>query len=525
MGLAGRNTRSRRTFLRLGASSAALVALSGLPQGWRLPFLVGNTAVASTTTGSWTDPPVRRSTNGVLETQLHASRSMVYVAGRPVLATVYEGSLPAPTLRVRVGERLDVTLFNDLAQPTNLHFHGSHVSPGGNADNIFIHLNPGESFRYQYDLPADQAPGLHWYHPHAHGTNEEQVFGGLAGPIIVEGAIDDLQGIAGLQERLLFLQRIVPGADGQTTDVNDERTSEARGPVGYRLISGQYQPTLAIRPGETQRWRIANASANNFFRLSLQGHQFHLIARDGNPMSQVQTVDELIMAPGQRREVLVQGGALGTYELKTLPFKWGFGTEPEVLLGYLKTEGDAVPSQPLPAALIPSLDLRDAPVDTKREFRLDIQQTLDPREPLFLVDGKGFDDGRTDIVGYLDTTEEWTIHNDSDDWHPFHIHINPFQTVAVNGVPVDNFGLEDTSLVPPNGGSLTIRTQFKDFTGAFVWHCHILRHEERGMMQVVQVINQGDTPEPPPSGHGSPHHQIPGREGDDRRGYEFVCPI
>jgi len=277
-----------------------------------------------------------------------------------------------------------------------------------------------------------------------------------------------------------------------------------------------------MRPGETQRWRIANASANDFFRLSLQGHQFHLIGRDGNPMSQIQTVDELLIAPGQRREVLIQSGPIGTYEFKALTYQWGFDTDPEVLIGYLKSEGDAASYQPLPATLLPSPDFRHATVDRKREFTMGMDVKW-PGNALFLVDGKVFDASRTDVVANLNATEEWTLHNETEDWHPFHIHINPFQTIAINGKPVDNFGLEDTASVPP-GGSLTMRTKFEDFTGAFVWHCHILQHEEGGMMQVIQVVREGETAPAPPGGHGAPEHQMPGHESA-LGGYPFICPI
>jgi suppressor of ftsI len=178
------------------------------------------------------------------------------------------------------------------------------------------------------------------------------------------------------------------------------------------------------------------------------------------------------------------------------------------VLGRLEVAGSPQELQPLPATLFSSPDLRLERVDQSRRFTLTIQQTADPNEPLFLVDGAAFDADRVDVVSYLDTVEEWTIVNPSADFHPFHIHVNDIQTIAVNGQPVDNFGYEDTVLVPPNGGTMTMRTRFEDFTGRLVWHCHILRHEERGMMQVIEVRRKGAplapaVPPPPAPAHGS----------------------
>src|SRR5207249_2037437 len=152
----------------------------------------------------------------------------------------------------------------------------------------------------------------------------------------------------------------------------------------------------------------------------------------GNPMSRVQTLDELLLGPGQRREALVQGGPAGAYVLRSLEFQWGFETEPEVVMGTLISEGEAQSLQPLPDTLFPSPDLRLEPVDATRRFTLTIQQTDDPNEPLFLVDGEAFDAERVDVVTRVGALEEWTIINPSNDFHPFHIHVNDIQTIAVN---------------------------------------------------------------------------------------------
>ncbi|HEY5155216.1 MAG TPA: multicopper oxidase domain-containing protein, partial [Acidimicrobiales bacterium] len=117
-------------------------------------------------------------------------------------ALTYNGSTPGPTMRVRPGDVLTVTLDNRLDAPTNLHTHGLHVSPGGDSDNIFVMVEPGRQHTYRYEIPADHPSGTFWYHPHHHGLVAPQVFGGLAGAIIVEDAIDRLPELTAATSRL-----------------------------------------------------------------------------------------------------------------------------------------------------------------------------------------------------------------------------------------------------------------------------------------------------------------------------------
>ena len=469
---------SRRDFLGLSASVVAGVGVGAL--------LVPSAEVAvARPANAFTEPELRRSRNGVLETTLEAKVGPVQVAGRPVTATVYEGTYPGPTLRVRGGDVVKVKLVNRLDEMTNLHVHGLHVSPLGNSDNVLLHVMPGETFDYEYQIPRDHSPGLYWYHPHFHGDSEAQVFGGLAGAIVIEGELDRLPGVAGLQERLLVIQSIQFTPEGTVAP-----GSSWDNDTFLRLVNGQLNPTLGIRPGETQRWRIANVSADNYYRLQLDGHQLHQISSDGNTLGEVWTRDEVLMGPGERVEVLVQGGAPGTYQLWTRPFDEGFTKEPNVLLATVVASGVVEMPRPLPTTLIPFDDLRNAAIDVRRETTFSV--TSDPK---FLIDGKEFDENRVDQTVRLGATEEWVIHNDSDEWHPFHIHVNDFQVVAINGEPVAAHGHEDTTPIPPRG-SITMRTRFVDFPGKFVYHCHILGHEDAGMMAIVEVVDGQLTDQP-----------------------------
>ncbi len=269
------------------------------------------------------EPPVLRSADGRLDVTLEAQFGPAVMGGRAVTTYTFNGHAPGPTMRLHPGDSLGVTLTNQMDQPTNLHTHGLHVSPAGNSDNVFVHLMPGETFNYEYAIPHDDAsglyiPGLYWYHPHMHGYSSDQVSGGMAGALIVEGALDALPGIRDVPERLLVIQATQFDADGAMI-------SFPKMDVIAIFVNGQAHPAIEIAPGETQRWRIINASAFTFLNLALDGHQLHQIASDANPLREVRSRDQIVMAPGERVEVLIQGGPEGVYALQSLP--WGADLE------------------------------------------------------------------------------------------------------------------------------------------------------------------------------------------------------
>lgn len=432
------------------------------------------------------EPPVRASSSGFLQTSLEAKVVPHTFAGMTAVTAVYESQFPGPTLRVKPGDQIKIHLNNQLDQITNLHLHGFHVSPSGNSDNIFIHIQPGEGFDYAYELPNDHPSGLYWYHPHFHTLTTPQVSAGMAGAIIVEGELDQIPGIAGARERLLLLHATELDPNGQLT------TFFNRNQVHYlRTVNGQINPTFTIQPGETQRLRIGNISDSTWFRLKLDGHQLHQIAKDGNTFNRLWTRDEILIGPAERIEVLIQGAAPGTYALRTLPFDQGFAVNPEVVLATLISEGDPVQPETLPDNLLPFEDLRYVPVDLQREFSFQVLPRDDPQRANFEINSLLFDENRVDVTVPLNSTEEWVLKNPSNVFHPFHIHINPFQVVRVNGQDVAPHSYEDTSTIPPRG-EVVIRSRFLDYTGKYVFHCHILPHEDAGMMSVVEVVPADD---------------------------------
>ena len=429
------------------------------------------------TTGEpFAEPPVLRSADGRLDVTLEARHEPVTVAGRDVTTYSYNGQIPGPTMRLQPGETLGISLTNRLGEMTNFHTHGLHVSPSGNSDNVLTFFEPNEQVELAFDIPRDGTsglyiPGFYWYHPHLHGMTAEQVNGGMAGALIVEGALDELPELKGLTERLFILR----GAHFPDADLTV-------------FVNNQVQPTVSIAPGETQRWRILNASVGTFMNLALDGHVLHQIASDANPLREVRSREEIVLAPGERVEILVQATAAGRFNFRSLA--WGqdleFQAQPEYPIATLICDGPNVKAAALPTTLFPFEDLRKATIDRQRE--LVFSQTLDPFVPV--IDGHPFDHDRVDQRVNLGATEEWVLRNTSSDTHPFHIHVNDFQVVSINGEPVDAYSWEDTTPIP-EFGEIVIRTRFLDFTGKYVYHCHILSHEDLGMMGIVEVVDDG----------------------------------
>ncbi|SNT64769.1 Multicopper oxidase [Streptosporangium subroseum] len=174
---------------------------------------------------------------------LVVEQRVVRLAGQNVRALTYNGDYMPPTIRLRPGDQLDLTLVNRLGEHTNLHTHGWYVSPGGNSDNIYLHIMPGQTFHYTYRLPKDLAPGTYWYHSHAHPVSEPQVFAGLSGAIVIDGLNRYLPpGLRNIGERLIALKDFqVHGGAIPTTNINSDAPTT-------RTVNGLVNPIMNIRP-------------------------------------------------------------------------------------------------------------------------------------------------------------------------------------------------------------------------------------------------------------------------------------
>lgn len=435
-------------------------------------------------------PAYRKSKKGELSVRLRAEEVPTQINGQTYVSATYNGKYPGPLLVVCPGDLLRVNLRNALdpaewagphAGLTNLHTHGFHVSPRRPQDNIFVTIDPGKRYQHQYKIPRDHPPGAYWYHPHLHGQVNAQVTGGMAGGILVRGGLDGDPNWVDIPTRDLVVTQTALG-DGET--IKPGPTGPFVPPGSQLFVNGALNPEIDIQPGELQRWRIYNLTAGSFLNLDLEGQPFRVIATDGNYLPRITEREEMLLGPASRREILVVGGEQGMAELQQLPFT-PFGSEvPGQTLATLNSAGPAVGAD-LPPRRLPETqpDLRDDKVASRHEI------VYSQQPPNFFINGQQFEDDPQNVMETLklNKTSEWTITNTTGFWHTFHIHINDFQITERNGVPVGGIEQEDNVSIPP-GESVTMRYRPTQFTGRFVFHCHVLGHEDNGMMAVVQVV-------------------------------------
>ena len=459
-------------------------------------FAVACTKQAGPLLDDMPNPAVRQSANGVLATSLTMSnKSHDIDSGLYLQSASYDGGIPGPTLIVNPGDSLQIALTNNIDLPpnlpvgsmdprlSNLHCHGMHVSPLGNSDNPLISMAPGATYNYTMQIPTNHTGGFFWYHPHHHGTVAWQIANGMQGAIIVRGALDLVPEVAAARDRILMIANIKLDPITGTVPVMTETA------VDLFLVNGKVRPTIHMRPGEVQRWRMCAASGSRYFPLALDSHNLHQIALDGSPLAAPQSVSELMLIPGQRAEVLVQAGAVGTYLLRKKPFQ-NANMEPaipEVVLAEIVVSGAPL-NMALPTTLVPVNPDPGAPV-ALRNWSFD---AISAMPPVFGINMLPFDPTRIDATPLLGSIEEWTIQDGSGMHHPFHLHTNSFLVTAINGLPVAMPVWRDTVNVPAYG-TVTVKIAFEDFPGPTVLHCHLLEHEDFGMMTIINTLV------PPPS--------------------------
>ncbi|HEV8042582.1 MAG TPA: multicopper oxidase domain-containing protein [Bryobacteraceae bacterium] len=589
-------------------------------------------------------------------TQAVRSVAVIAQAGyqcRPMKVRYYEGAQPAtgakwphnphipgpgPVLRAQIGDEIAIHLLNDINPAefpqvarddhacnvinqisptggsveiypaadtppscfhgfniTNLHYHGTHVTPDGHGDNVMIDVVPqsqkltpaqeqenqkrkseGELpiyyrgrfenfFKLTPPPPPDdpskpmhmgQAPGTHWYHAHKHGSVAMQLLNGMAGAFIIEGEFDEQldQLMPGLKksEKVLVIQQL-----GDTIAITPATPSQVMitgiGGNPFPVVNGQVEPTIEMHAGEIQRWRFVNATmsqtayisywflgqdvydANNL-TPSNRGYvpEIRQIAYDGVQLAPERYADpafgqaqQFTLAPANRVDILVQAPATAGRSLL-------------VFQAISPTAGTPTPAPKDPILL--RLNVIDSPVSgiqlpTPAQFpKIPAWLQWDEKDPRNAIkkkrtltfnndahgrpaiDGHAFDGVLTRQEVYLNDAEEWTLENN---WftsiHPFHIHVNPFQVLEIFDPYASSqvqltppYNWHDTIAIPPlkfnadgsyTPGRVRIRSRFLDFPGTFVLHCHILDHEDRGMMQEVDVVDPAAPKLPPPNLH------------------------
>jgi FtsP/CotA-like multicopper oxidase with cupredoxin domain len=426
-------------------------------------------------------------------------------------------------------------MFPAAFNTTNLHTHGLHVSPTGNSDNVLLNVPPGTSFPYEIKVPANHPPGSFWYHAHAHGSTSIQVGSGMAGALILDddpAKIPPTLRAANAAEKILVLETILYNRNGELNQItalfpsptNPSDCSKPGNPDTWLcsmrqvMINGQITPVITMRPGEVQRWRLIDAAFRESFNITLEGHPLHEIALDGLYLGHVDTWPTgkpIELQPGYRSDVLVQASETpGTYRLINgqLPAARAVDAvarSNEEVIALVKVEGEPV-SMALPTnqemaqlAPFPGVDLRKS-ANGVQEVAFKLGSDLQQGRNYFQVNYQSFDSMLPRTV-VLNSTDQWSLTTVGDPAadngipplpHVFHIHVNPFQMVRTDPAGADELVWKDTVLVPTGTGpnnqtisqTVNVYTRYTDYIGQFVLHCHILDHEDLGMMQVVEVV-------------------------------------
>ena len=401
-------------------------------------------------------------------------------------AFAYDGRVPGPTLELREGDSVIVHFRNDLPEPSTVHWHGLHL-PFAADGSPFHPVPPGGRFDYVFTIRPGTA-GTYWYHPHPHQLTGAQMARGLYGAIIVRAADDPLP--VSMPERLLVLSDNRFRADG-SVDLPDAsspqgRMDEENGREGdVLLVNGRIMPTLGIRSGEVQRWRVVNASAARIYRLAIPGQTLLHIGSDGGLFERPREVQEILLGVGERVELLVRGtGAPGArtvmrtlsydrYIPQTRPAGWDVSHD---LLALQYTSEPPLAPVALPGRLrvVPALDTTKA---TATRVMVLTQH---------MINGQHMDMARVDVRAPLGATEIWEVENLVGMDHPFHLHGFQFQVLDRNGVPEPYPSWKDVVNVPRHETARFI-VRYDDYAGKWMFHCHILDHEDRGMMGVLEV--------------------------------------
>jgi len=433
---------------------------------------------------------------------------------------------------------------------TNLHFHGLTIPPVCHQDDVLhTSIQPNDPpFEYRFRIPENEAPGLYWYHPHIHGFTKEQVLGGASGALIVEGIERADKAVAGLPERVLIIRdqdllnpnappsKSEPVVPHMLVDHDGDAANNGTGfgkpakdlsinfvPVPYP----DYPPAqIEMKPDEQQLWRVVNASGLTYLNLEVlflhKPQLLGLVAIDGVPMNTaglardfVDWQTHLAVPPGARVEFIVNGppeGEAGLLVTRTVDTGPGGENDPNRALAIITASKDAPepPSseppalaEPLPSSPVPWLG-SVAPVRVRRLYFS--EKLLEPNNPnsatefYLTVDGQPpaqFDpkSGIPNIIVKQGTVEDWVIENRSSELHAFHIHQLHFLLLDYRGKPVNEPFLRDTVNVPYYDGralqypSVRLRMDFRDPTivGDFPYHCHLLEHEDGGMMGLIRV--------------------------------------
>ncbi len=466
------------------------------PEGWN----AGLEMVAAADTNP--DPRV-------VEINLEARVARVEIApGQAVDAWTYGGRIPGPLIRLRVNDRLIVHFTNALPEPTTVHWHGLRVPlrmdgvPGISQPPV----KPGESFTYDFVVPD---AGLFWYHPHV--MSAAQVGFGLYGALLVD---DPNDGVGVADELVMVLSDIALNEKGAL------ESPEAGGSIAnvfgregpHVLLNGRKQSSLPVRSGAPQRWRIVNTAKSRYFNLDLGGLMFRQIGGDGGLQEYASERDTLLLAPGERADVIVTPRLKPgeSIVLRSVLVNRGLFTF-EGRFPYddlLTLTGSDVPPYSGPAS--PSVRRAIEPLLLANATKVDLELALDqPPDavPEYSIQGQLYSARHKALGARIGETQVWTVTNATKWSHPLHLHGLFFQVLDDKGEPVRPLAWKDTVDIPFEQ-TVRLAVRFDDregVTGAWMLHCHILDHAEAGLMGVVQVSSANAGAGSADAGHDGEH--------------------
>lgn len=451
-----------------------------------------------------------------------------FTGGKAVPVVGYGGGYMGPALRLKRGTRPRVRLVNRLDRPTNVHWHGLLV-PGRQDGGSHPGVAPGAT--WEADLAVDQPAATLWYHAHVHGRTTRDVHDGLAGLLIVEDGSSARLGLPstwGVDDIPLVLQDRLFDAEGRPQAPDLAATGE-HGFRGPTMIVNGVTDAVARVPRRLVRLRLLAAGSARTFRLAFEDQRpIRLIATDAGLLPAPVELAGLVLSPGERAEILVDFTD-GATRLMTAPddheHRVGADvmTMPDVVTGLVPLVAfdvidDRAPAAPLPTKLVelPALPRSTAGLP-RRRFELRVRPnpaaaamaghdhgashgsmthgghamaTDAPSEPpvLLTINGRAFAMGRIDAAVKLGTTEVWEIVS-PDMAHPFHLHGAHFRVLSEDGDPPKlwNRGLKDTVLVENSAELLVTFAKPADAERPFLFHCHLLEHEDGGMMGAFTV--------------------------------------
>ena len=487
------------------------------------------------------NPPELRSRNGVLEVTLKFKFRETFIGEGPFrYCYMTPTGEVAPTLRVHPGDRLLIHFINeawnakygsprsasirekrDCTDPkveffsTNLHFHGMSVPPVCHQDDVLhTFVQPGQQFDYDVRIPANQPPGLYWYHPHVHGITERQIQGGASGALIVEGIEKQRSYLANMPQRVFVIR------DQELTPSLDHTAPSWDLSINYvpNLYPSLIPATVKTKSHEREFWRFVNSASNTILDLQLLSNgkpqKVQLIALDGVAVEPANAqVEDVPLPPGSRAEFVVQTPNAGE-QTELITRHWDTGpagdSDPRRPLAEVVSENGSN-SAPAPVSLAGKpersgeISWKGPTLERKLYFSELAPNPSDPdTSTFFFITVVGQEperyemDSPPNIVLHQGAVEVWTVENRSAEDHDFHIHQLHFQVLAIDGDPVHDREMRDTINVPHWTGtgpypSVKLLMDFRDpkIVGTFPYHCHIEKHADMGMMGTVQVLPPG----------------------------------